>query len=194
MQQNICCKITPLIISQFFGGRETQWQTMGWCSHILFASKGFFEQLYYCGPDHFIAHTNFRISFFGQVYIENLLGKFDIYKHISFITSSTRSSSHHKLKQNLCCTSHYRHFYFNCIVKLWNAFSKFDISLFITCTKSLLSRHLRNHFITHFNPEDSCTFHFVCPYNSCYCPMLTIRLCLTDGYFFQQNTMSYFWW
>ena len=57
---------------------------------------------------------------------------FDIHKYVSFVTSSTRSASHHKLKQNLCRTSRYRHFYFKCIVKLWNAFPYFDTSLSMT--------------------------------------------------------------
>ena len=93
---------------------------------------------------------------------------FDIHKYISFVTSSTRSASHHKLKQNLCRTSRYRHFYFNRIVKLWNAFPDFDTSLSMTSIKSFLITHLWNHFITHFNPEISCTFHFVCPCSNCY--------------------------
>ena len=42
--------------------------------------------------------------------IKTPLDNFDIHKYISFVTSSTRSASHHKLKQNLCRTSRYRHF------------------------------------------------------------------------------------
>ena len=38
---------------------------------------------------------------------------FDIQKCISLVTCSTRSALHHKLKQKLYCTSHYRHFFFN---------------------------------------------------------------------------------
>ena len=67
---------------------------------------------------------------------------FDIFNYISFVSSSTRSASHHKLKHNFCRTSRYRHFYFNRIVKLWNAFPEFDISLSMTAIKSLLTTHL----------------------------------------------------
>ena len=88
---------------------------------------------------------------------------FDIYKYVSIGTKSTRSASHHKLKQNLCRTSCYSHFYFNRIVKLWNAFPEFDISLSIAAIKSFLATHLWNHFITHFNSEILCTYHFCLP-------------------------------
>ena len=73
-----------------------------------------------------------------------------------------------KLWQNLCRTSCYRHFYFSCIVKLWNAFPNFDTSLSMSLIKTFLTTHIWNHFITHFNSEISCTFHFVCPCNNCY--------------------------
>ena len=82
-----------------------------------------------------------------------------------FLHHSLRSSSHRKLKQKYCHTSHYEHFYFSRIVRLWNTFLDFDISLSITSIKPILCTYLWNHFITQFDPEDSGKYHFVCPCN-----------------------------
>ena len=44
-----------------------------------------------------------------------------ISKFVSFTSSNTRATSHHHLKHNFARTSTARHFYFNCVVRLWNS-------------------------------------------------------------------------
>ena len=61
-------------------------------------------------------------------------------------------------------------------------FQTFDTSISMTSIKTFLTMHHWNNFITHFNPEISCTFHFVCTCINCY--MSDVHLILLDSNLF----------
>ena len=60
----------------------------------------------------------------------------------SFSKSNTQSSCCSRLQHNYCRTSVSCHFYFNCIVRLWNKLPSIDISRSIPSIKYNLISHL----------------------------------------------------
>ena len=91
---------------------------------------------------------------------------FNIRNYVQFSTSSTRSSGC-KLLYKTSCSSTTRHFYLNRIVLLWNASPPIDISLSLVTIKRHLTLYMWNYFLTHFNPANTCTYHYICPCPSC---------------------------
>ena len=103
--------------------------------------------------------------------LKNPPDNFDIYDHITFTNSdvrSTRSSAVHHLQRKHCRTSYGRHFYFNRIVRLWNAVPPIDISLSEYTIKPHLMDFLWSHFEENFDSNSSHTFHFLCPCSICH--------------------------
>ena len=92
----------------------------------------------------------------------------NIHTFVSFSGSSCSSRSC-KLSYNLCHTSTYRHFYFNRLVRLWNSIPAdiIDLSSSFAQIKKALTSFFWNHFTTHFNPANLCSFHVVCPCVNC---------------------------
>ena len=91
-------------------------------------------------------------------------------KYVTFGNSHTRHSSTGKLNMNHCRTSTTRHSYFNCVVFLWNAIPNcWHISAISFYQRLHLFRPLKwRHFTKRFDPNNPCTFSFVCPCASCY--------------------------
>ena len=93
---------------------------------------------------------------------------FNIYDYVKFTSGRTRSSGV-KLAINYTRTSSYRHFYFNRIVLIYNAISSvvnLSDSYYTIQYKVVL--FLWSFFDSHFNPYDTCSYHLVCPCNSCH--------------------------
>ena len=87
---------------------------------------------------------------------------------ISLSSSSTRASSTISLRHNFSCSSTTRHFYFNRVVHLWNALSTLDHpSRAFNSIKKYITNILWNHFLTNFDPDSPCIFHFICSGESC---------------------------
>ena len=93
---------------------------------------------------------------------------FNIRDYISFSNINTRSSSCNKLIHIFHSSNLNRYFFFHRIPRLWNSIPIIDLSLSLSTIKSKLKRHFWNHFIEHFNPDDHCTLHYLCPCNKCY--------------------------
>ena len=95
---------------------------------------------------------------------------FDIFQYVQFVSSTTRSSSHSKLKCLLPQSSnnHLNFIYFNRVVKLWNALPEMDLELSIFCLKKKLKSFFWNHFSAKFNPDSPCTWHYLCPCSTCF--------------------------
>ena len=90
---------------------------------------------------------------------------FPIFKHISFVTSSTRSSSSSKLKW-LSPQSNLTHHSYRCrIVRLWNILPTIDLSSSFQSIKLFLRKVFWSHFLTHFDPSVPCSFHILCPFS-----------------------------
>lgn len=93
---------------------------------------------------------------------------FAITNYISFSSSSTRSNSTSKLSSRYCAFNRSRHFYFNCIVRLWNALPPIDLSLSLPTIKSHLKKYFWSHFLEHFDSCNPCTYNFICPCSNCH--------------------------
>ena len=91
---------------------------------------------------------------------------FNIFDHVSFVTSCTRASTRKDLKQNFSRCSTTSHFYFNRVVKLWNKLS-IVLSESYTKNKHDICVFLWDHFIKNFNSDIPCSYHFLCPCSSC---------------------------
>ena len=92
---------------------------------------------------------------------------FNILDSISFTSSSTRSSTFHKLRHTKSSTNSVRNLYFNRIPRLWNALPPIDLSSSSHSIKSNLTKFLWTHFNTHFDPSNPCSLHFLCPCSKC---------------------------
>ena len=60
----------------------------------------------------------------------------NILNFLSFAQLNTRSTARNKLRVSFNKTSHSHHFYFNRIVRLWNALPLLDLSLSFSALKS----------------------------------------------------------
>ena len=87
---------------------------------------------------------------------------FNIRNYLQFSTSSTRSSGC-KLLYKASCSSTTRHFNLNRIVLLECQPSHRHLSLF----GHHQTTYMWNYFLTHFNPANTCTYHYICPCPSC---------------------------
>ena len=92
---------------------------------------------------------------------------FNIADFISFNVSNTRSSSYLKLHHSVCKTNIQGHFYFHRIPRLWNSLSLLDTSLSIPSIRARLRQHFWNHFVTNFDPNNLCSYHYLCPCLNC---------------------------
>ena len=61
--------------------------------------------------------------------LQNPSDNFNIRNFVTFTSSCTRSTSSNKLRYNYCRSTTTRHFYFNRIVRLWNALPHINLSL-----------------------------------------------------------------
>lgn len=92
---------------------------------------------------------------------------FNILDFISMPSSCTRSSNKFKLCHTYSSTSKSKHLFFSRIPRLWNSLPSIDISRPVSVTKHELKKFFHNHFLTYFDSNNSCTFHFLCPCCSC---------------------------
>ena len=100
---------------------------------------------------------------------------FNIFDYIKFCSSSVTRSSGVKLTINYARTSTYRHFYFNRIVHIYNAIcSVITLSDSYYTIQCKVTDYLWSYFNSHFNPHNTCTFHLICPCNSCHASGLYI--------------------
>lgn len=99
----------------------------------------------------------------------------NIFEHISITGSETRSFIVHKLQYKNCWTLYDCHFYFNQVVRLWNALSAINLPQPITTIKHhQYKQQLWNHLIDHFHPDTTCSFDL--PWSSCYYVWIMIQL------------------
>ena len=82
---------------------------------------------------------------------------FNIFKFIQFVCSSTRSSTHVKLKSLIPLVSK---IHLNFTVKLWNALPVSDISLSMSESQHKMKIFLWSCFLNHFDSDIVCTGHY----------------------------------
>ena len=83
------------------------------------------------------------------------------------LNSLTRSSEHSKLLHITSTSNTSRHFYFCRLPRLWNALPHIDLNLPLPIIKYKLYQYFWQHFISNFNSNSVCTFHFLCPCSKC---------------------------
>ena len=93
--------------------------------------------------------------------------RFHIEDYIQFDISKTRSSPYLKLRHSIPKSNLQRHFFFNRLPRQWNSLPFLDISLSIPSIQAKLREHFRNHFIAHFDSNNVCTYHYLCPCLNC---------------------------
>ena len=106
------------------------------------------------------------IMFFVNSF-KNKTNRFCITDFVSISCSNTRSSDKLTLRHTRSSHNQHRHFYFNRLPRLWNCLPAIDMSLSSQCIKTLIKRFLWSHFVTHFDPYNICSFHFLCPCSKC---------------------------
>ena len=92
---------------------------------------------------------------------------FCIHSYITFSNSSTCSTTHLKLKHSLAKSNTIGYFYFNRLPRLWNSLPTINLDLPISTIKKKLLRFFWDHFNTHFQCNNPCTFHYLCPCAKC---------------------------
>ena len=106
------------------------------------------------------------ISFFIKSY-QSPSSHFNVYDHVTFSHCSTRPSKHSKLLHINSSSNTSRHFYFCRLPRLWNALPYIDPNLPLPTIKNKLHNFLWQHFISNFDSNSVCTFHYVCPCSKC---------------------------
>ena len=99
--------------------------------------------------------------------LKNPMHSLPILQLFSFCSSNTRSTMSSKLNVNSFSTLAERNSFACRVPRLWNSLPSIDLSLPIHSIKVLLKKHFWNHFVNHFDPLDSCTFHYLCPCSKC---------------------------
>ena len=99
--------------------------------------------------------------------INNPTPSFNITDFLTFTSNKTRSSSNFKLQHIRSSNNLTRNFYFNRFPRLWNALPSIDINCSISIIKSTIKSFFWSHFLNNFDPDQPCTYHFLCPCNQC---------------------------
>ena len=102
---------------------------------------------------------------------------FNINSFVSFATQSTRAASHYKLSHSALLSTLSSRFYFHRLPHLWNMLPTFDLSLSSMTLCIRFKKFLWSHFLEHFDSDNPCTYHFMCPCNKCMsCPSFANNL------------------
>jgi len=92
---------------------------------------------------------------------------FNIHDYITFATSPTRSSAFNKLQHKLASNNATRHSYFYRLAWLWNSLPSIDCTLSVSANKQIIYKYIWKNFTNNFNPDNPCTFSYLCPCNKC---------------------------
>jgi len=92
---------------------------------------------------------------------------FNIYNFVSFVSSSTRSSTSNKLLHHRTTSTLTQNFYFTRITRLWNVLPVIDLTSPISILHNRLKEYFWGHFTSHFDSNDPCSFHVLCPCYRC---------------------------
>ena len=101
--------------------------------------------------------------------VKNPSPHFNILNYFTFChhSISTRSATKSKLQLSFSSSSLVHHSFFHRLPRLWNSLPEIDLSRSIVSIKQFVTERLIDHFNDHFNPDDPCTYHFLCPCYRC---------------------------
>ncbi len=92
---------------------------------------------------------------------------FDLSELILFSSQRTRSSQGTKMIHRRNNTNLSRHNFFNRIPRLWNSLPPIDLDQSLGFIKCFVQAYLLDQFLTNFDANNSCSFHFRCPCSKC---------------------------
>ena len=92
---------------------------------------------------------------------------FNVTDYIKFTSGNTRSGSSYKLQHIRNTNVSSSNFYFNRFPHIWNVLPIIDYNFSLPTIKYNLTNFLWNHFELNFDPDNACTFSFVCPCCNC---------------------------
>lgn len=90
-----------------------------------------------------------------------------ILDYVSFSVNPTRSGGSNKMVHSRSMRNTVQHQFFNRLPRLWNAFPPIDRDLSVACNKQKLKNFLMDHFLINFDPQNPCSYHFMCPCSKC---------------------------
>ena len=93
--------------------------------------------------------------------------QFNIFNHVTFSSTNTRSSTQQKLIHRISSTKLHFHSYFIRIVRLWNCLPYIDLSLPFPLIKRKLFTVFWDRFVANFDDQNPCSFHYQCPCSKC---------------------------
>ena len=99
--------------------------------------------------------------------LKNPSDHFNTYRYISMSTTTSRSSRHLKIKHGHSYSAKYRHSFFPRIPRLWNSLPSRDLIISLCAIKHQLNLLFFIHFISNFDPNNYCSYRFLCPCNKC---------------------------
>ena len=100
--------------------------------------------------------------------IQNPPENINLLDYITFGKTPTRFGSKNKLQVKHTYTSNARHFYFHRVVRLWNALPYINLHLPFDKIRQHIIKEMHWKFKETFDPNISCTFHYVCPCPHCH--------------------------
>ena len=105
---------------------------------------------------------------------------FNIHNFVEFCHLTTRSSTYYKLRHSFCKTNSQSNHYFNCIPRLWNSLPPLDLSIPLSSIKFKIREIFWAKFISNFDPENPCSYHYLCP---CYkCSTIPVSMHFTNNH------------
>ena len=105
------------------------------------------------------------IFFFIKNY-QNIQDYFNIKTWFKFSSVHTRSSTANKLTLSQRKPS-FHHPFLDKFPRLWNALPPLDLSFSFSSLKRIIKTEFQTKFLTNFNSDNPCTFHFACPCYYC---------------------------
>ena len=99
--------------------------------------------------------------------IKNQNSCFPISDYITPSSCSTRQKTFFKLRHTKSSSNPMRQLYFNRLPRLWNSLPYIDLDMSVTSIKRKLFELFWQHFISNFDPDNACTYHYVCPCTKC---------------------------
>ena len=103
------------------------------------------------------------ILFFVKL-LKNQNSCFPISKYITLSSHNTRQKTFFKLKSS---SNSMRQLYFNRLPRLWNSLPYIDLDVSVMSLKRKLFELFWHHFISYFDADNVCSYHFVCPCVKC---------------------------
>lgn len=92
---------------------------------------------------------------------------FNISDYFTFSSNATRSRTHMKMHHSRTTNNISLHSFFNRLPRLWNTLPPIDLSEPTALIKRKLTLVFKSHFTNNFLPSSPCSFHLLCPCNSC---------------------------